>query len=57
MKHEPEVNLDLAIEHGLNEEEYNQILKILDRVPTYTELEYSLLCGVSIAAIKILCCN
>jgi phosphoribosylformylglycinamidine (FGAM) synthase-like enzyme len=38
VKHEPEVNLDLVIEHGLNEEEYNQILQILDRVPTYTEL-------------------
>ena len=35
---EPEVNLDLAIEHGLNEEEYERILKILGRTPTYTEL-------------------
>jgi len=35
---EPKVNLELAIEHGLTEEEYNRILKILDRVPTYTEL-------------------
>ena len=35
---EPEVNLDLAIEHGLDEEEYNRILKILGRIPTYTEL-------------------
>jgi phosphoribosylformylglycinamidine synthase subunit PurL len=38
VKHEPKVNLDLAIEHGLNEEEYEQILKIMNRVPTYTEL-------------------
>src|SRR5512136_2853069 len=36
--HEPEVTLDLAIQHGLNEEEYNRIIEILGRVPTYTEL-------------------
>jgi phosphoribosylformylglycinamidine synthase len=35
---EPVVNLDLAIEHGLSEEEYENILKILGRVPSYTEL-------------------
>jgi phosphoribosylformylglycinamidine synthase II len=35
---EPEVNLQLAIEHGLNEEEYNKILEILGRTPSYTEL-------------------
>jgi len=35
---EPEVNLDLAIEHGLNEEEYERILKILGRTPSFTEL-------------------
>ncbi len=35
---EPNVNLELAIEHGLNEEEYNRILKILGRTPTFTEL-------------------
>ncbi|UCH64805.1 MAG: phosphoribosylformylglycinamidine synthase subunit PurL [Ignavibacterium sp.] len=35
---EPKVTLKLAIEHGLNEEEYNRILKILDRTPTFTEL-------------------
>ncbi|MEJ2195271.1 MAG: phosphoribosylformylglycinamidine synthase subunit PurL [Ignavibacteriaceae bacterium] len=35
---EPEVNLELAIEHGLNEEEYKRILNILDRTPTFTEL-------------------
>ena len=35
---EPEVNLQLAKEHGLNEEEYNKILEILGRTPTYTEL-------------------
>jgi phosphoribosylformylglycinamidine synthase len=35
---EPEVTIELAIEHGLNEEEYNRILKILGRTPTFTEL-------------------
>ena len=35
---EPEVTLELATEHGLNEEEYGRILKILRRVPTFTEL-------------------
>ena len=35
---EPNVNLELAIEHGLNVEEYNRILKILGRTPTFTEL-------------------
>jgi phosphoribosylformylglycinamidine synthase len=35
---EPEVNLELAIEHGLNNEEYDRILKILGRTPTFTEL-------------------
>lgn len=35
---EPLVNLQLAIEHGLTEEEYNRILEIMGRPPTYTEL-------------------
>jgi phosphoribosylformylglycinamidine synthase len=35
---EPEVNLGLAIEHGLNEDEYDRIIKILGRIPTFTEL-------------------
>jgi len=35
---EPEVNLDLAIEHGLNEEEYEMIKNFLGRTPTFTEL-------------------
>lgn len=35
---EPRVTLDLALEHGLTKEEYERILKILGRVPTYTEL-------------------
>lgn len=35
---EPEVTLELAIEHGLNKEEYERILKILSRTPTFTEL-------------------
>jgi len=35
---EPEVTLKLVKEHGLNEEEYEMIQKILGRKPTYTEL-------------------
>lgn len=35
---EIEVSLQTALEVGLNEEEYNSILKILGRTPTYTEL-------------------
>jgi len=35
---EIEINLNLAQELGLIEEEYERILKILGRIPTYTEL-------------------
>jgi phosphoribosylformylglycinamidine synthase len=35
---EPEVNLSLALEHGLTEEEYNWILDTLGRTPTFVEL-------------------
>lgn len=35
---EPEVNLELAIEHGLIEEEYEKIKEYLGRTPTFTEL-------------------
>ena len=35
---DPLVNLDLAKELGLMEDEYNLIIKILGRTPTYTEL-------------------
>jgi phosphoribosylformylglycinamidine synthase len=35
---EPEVNLKLALEHGLNAEEYEMITSRLGRVPTFTEL-------------------
>lgn len=35
---EPEVNFELAQQHGLNEEEYKRMLDILGRVPNYTEL-------------------
>lgn len=35
---EPKVTLKLALEHGLNEEEWNRILEILGRTPNYTEL-------------------
>ena len=37
-KKEPEVNLEMAKEHGLTEEEYEKIKKILGRIPSYTEL-------------------
>ncbi|MEO1503683.1 MAG: phosphoribosylformylglycinamidine synthase subunit PurL [Pseudomonadota bacterium] len=35
---EPEVNQALASEHGLNAEEYQRILDLLGRTPTFTEL-------------------
>ena len=35
---EPEVNLALAAEHGLNAEEYQKIQEVLGRTPTFTEL-------------------
>ncbi len=35
---EPQVNLDLAVQHGLNKSEYNNICEILGRIPTFTEL-------------------
>lgn len=38
MVSEPEVDLTLAIKHGLSEEEYDQIISTLRRTPTYTEL-------------------
>jgi phosphoribosylformylglycinamidine synthase II len=36
--HEPEVTLELALQHGLNEQEYQRIEQILGRIPTFTEL-------------------
>lgn len=35
---EPQVNLQLALEHGLTEEEFERIQKILGRLPSFTEL-------------------
>ena len=35
---EPEVDLNLAKEHGLTEEEFERIIKILGRNPSFTEL-------------------
>ncbi|MCF8259278.1 MAG: phosphoribosylformylglycinamidine synthase subunit PurL [Melioribacteraceae bacterium] len=35
---EPLVNLELAIEHGFTEEEYNKLCNILGRTPNYSEL-------------------
>lgn len=37
-KTEPTVNLELALHHGLTKEEYEKILSILKRTPTFTEL-------------------
>jgi len=34
----PEVNLELALEHGLSQAEYEEILKLLGRRPTFPEL-------------------
>jgi phosphoribosylformylglycinamidine synthase len=36
--HEPPVDLHLALDHGLTEEEYNWILEKLGRTPTFVEL-------------------
>ncbi len=38
MKNEPKVDFNLAKEHGLNEEEWEKIKKILGRTPNFTEL-------------------
>jgi phosphoribosylformylglycinamidine synthase len=35
---EPKVTRELAVEHGLTEEEYARVLRILGREPTFTEL-------------------
>jgi phosphoribosylformylglycinamidine synthase len=35
---EPKVTLELALEHGLSDEEFQRIIQILGRIPTYTEL-------------------
>ncbi|MFO8028743.1 MAG: phosphoribosylformylglycinamidine synthase subunit PurL [Cyclonatronaceae bacterium] len=35
---EPDVTLELAREHGLNDEEYDKICQYLGRTPTFTEL-------------------
>ena len=35
---EPEVNINLALEHGFTEEEYNRVISILGRTPSFTEL-------------------
>jgi phosphoribosylformylglycinamidine synthase II len=35
---EPNVNKELALQHGLTEDEYLRIISILGRVPNYTEL-------------------
>ena len=43
---EPIVYLNLALELGLTKDEYQRILDILDRIPTYTELGiFSVMCS------------
>lgn len=61
---EPKVDLNLAIQHGLNEEEWEKIKKILGREPNFTELGvfsvmWSEHCSYknSIAMIKTLPCS
>lgn len=38
LQKEPEVTLQLALDHGLTEEEFEMIKSYLGRIPTYTEL-------------------
>ena len=38
MIQEPTIDLQIAKEHGLSEEEYSKILEILGREPNYVEL-------------------
>jgi phosphoribosylformylglycinamidine synthase II len=38
MTHEPDVNQDLAASHGLKPDEYQRILELLGRTPSFTEL-------------------
>ncbi|RMG64177.1 MAG: phosphoribosylformylglycinamidine synthase subunit PurL [Calditrichaeota bacterium] len=38
MHKEPQVNLELALQHGLSAEEYQHLLDLLGRTPTFTEL-------------------
>ena len=35
---EPEVNLELALDHGMTEQEYEMVIDYLGRTPTFTEL-------------------
>ena len=49
---EPKVNLQLAIEHGLTEEEFGKIKKYWEELLHLLNLEFLVLCGVSIAVIK-----
>ena len=38
VEEEPAVDIDLALKQGLSKDEYEKILELLGRVPTYTEL-------------------
>lgn len=54
MSIEPEITQDLIESHGLNSEEYQRLLNIIGRIPSYTELGIFLLCGMSIVHINLL---
>ena len=38
MTKEPAITLEMIRNHGLNQEEYQRILELIDREPTFTEL-------------------
>lgn len=38
MKQDPQITLELIAEHGINEEEYDRIKRVMGREPNYTEL-------------------
>ena len=38
LPNEPEITLELALDHGMTEEEYGWVVEKLGRTPTYTEL-------------------
>ena len=51
--HEPEVTKELASQHGLTEEEFEWILKILAEALPTQSWESSVSCGVSIVVTRI----
>ena len=39
--YEPKVTLEIALDHGLTEEEFGFIKEKLGRIPTFTEMGYT----------------